>query len=138
VRQESLFRKSQREAEQHKYLESQKAGRDLGASTIEDWQRRHWTLWLRHHWVEHLLGKACWEEFGPAYFGRLRTLFASHQRLLNEVVTKVRRGAENIDVLCWAATEGRDMGTVVRMLVELRLNEIRCTRFCFTFAKHRR
>jgi len=47
------------------------------------------------------------------------------------------RGAENIDVVCWAASERRDMDVVVRMLVELRLNEIRCTRACFAFAQSR-
>ena len=54
--------------------------------------------------------------------------------LLAEVVGKARRGAENIDVLCWAAANRRDVAVVIRMLIELRLNEIRCTRFCFAFS----
>jgi hypothetical protein len=134
VRSKSLFLTALRDAEVHKYLESQKAGHDLGPSAIDDWQRRHWTLWLRHRWVEHLLGEACWEEFEPERFGRLRSLFEAHADLLDEVIERVRRGGENIDVLCWAAAERRDMEIVQRMLTELRLNDIRCSRFCVTFA----
>ena len=130
----SLFQKALRAAEEYKYLESEKAGQDLGPGAIDDWQRRHWTIWLRHRWVEHLLGETCWEEFAPERFGRLRALFAAHVRLLDEVIERVRHGAENIDVLCWAAAERRDLAAVVRMLCELRLNEIRCTRACFAFA----
>jgi hypothetical protein len=132
VRRQSLFQEALGEAERHKYLESEKAGHDLGQSAIEDWHRRHWTIWLRHRWLEHLLGTTCWEEFEPERFGRLRALFGAHARLLDEIIERVRRGAENIDILCWAAVERRDMDAVVRMLIELRLNEIRCTRYCLS------
>ena len=131
----SLFKYGLVEAERHKYLESEKAGRDLGTAAIDDWHRRHWTLWLRHRWLEHLLGTICWEEFDPALFGRLETDFADRKELLDEVVRRVRRGAENIDVVWWATAEQRDSAAIARMLVLLRLNDIRCTRFCFAFAK---
>ena len=130
----SLFREALAEAERHKYIESQKAGRDLGPGAIDDWHRRHWTIWLRHRWLDHLLGTTCWEEFEPECFGRLRALFSAHPDVIERVVELVRRGAENLDLLWWAALERRDIDTVVRMLVELRLNEIRCTRSCFLFA----
>jgi hypothetical protein len=137
VKPRSLFQAGLEAAREHKYLESEKAGRDVGPGAIDDWQRRHWTIWLRHRWLEHLLGESCWEEFEPERFGRLRTLFATRATLLDDVVGKVRRGAENIDVLRWAVVERRDLDSVKRMLVELRLNEIRCTRACFDFAKFR-
>jgi hypothetical protein len=123
------------EAERHKYLESQKAGQDLGEGAIVDWHRRHWTLWLRHRWLEHLLGFTCYEEFEPERFGRLQGLYGHHDGLLHEVADMVRRGAENTDILWWAARLDKDVRAVVRMLIELRLNEIRCTRRCFAFAK---
>jgi len=135
VKRQSLFREAVVEAQRHKYLESEKAGHDLGPSAIEDWHRRHWTSWLRHRWLEHLLGTICWEEFDRARFGRLPAHFGNHATLLEEIAEMVRRGAENIDVLSWAASHGRDMEVVTRMLIELRLNEIRCTRECFAFAK---
>ncbi|MFW6163244.1 MAG: hypothetical protein ACODAJ_10795 [Planctomycetota bacterium] len=133
----SLFQAGLEAAREHKYLASEKAGRDLGLAAIDDWQRRHWTIWLRHRWLEHLLGESCWEEFDPGRFGRLRALFATRTALLDEVVERVRHGAENIDILRWAVVERRDLGPVKRMLCELRLNEIRCTRACFDFAQFR-
>ena len=35
------------------------------------------------------------------------------------------------------AYERRELGTVVRILAELRLNEIRCSRNCFAFVRLR-
>jgi hypothetical protein len=131
----SLFREALQEAERHKYLESQKAGRDLGPGAIEDWQRRHWTIWLRHRWLEHLLGATCWEEFEPERFGRLAALLGGHRDILDHVANMIRRGAENLDIIWWAAFERRDLGTVLRILTELRLNDIRCTRHCIDFAR---
>jgi len=129
----SLFCESLSEAERHKYIESEKARRDLGPEAIEDWQRRFWTQWLRHRWVEHLMGDVCWEEFDDWRLGRLPALFGGHAGLLGEVIELVRRGGENADIVWWAATGRRDIGTVVRMLTELRLNEIRCCRGCLDF-----
>ena len=131
----SLFKYGLVEAERHKYLESEKAGRDLGTAAIDDWHRRHWTRWLRHRWLEHLLGTRRWAELEPWRFGRLATLFTAHLPLLQDVADMVRRGAENIDILCWAARQHRGLHTVERMLVELRLNEIRCSRQCVAFAR---
>jgi len=135
MEQPSLLAEAVAEARRHKYIESQKAGRDLGGAAIDDWHRRHWTLWLRHRWLEHLLGTRRWQELEPWRFGRLTTLFAAHIPLLEDVAERVRRGAENIDILCWAARERRGRQTVERMLVELRLNEIRCNRQCIAFAR---
>ena len=133
----SLFQTAVRAAEEHRYFESERAGHDVGYAAIDEWQQRHWTIWLRHRWVEHVLGETCWEEFERERFGRLRSLFAATPGLLDEVIAQVRQGAENIDVVCWAAAERRDMDVVVRILAELRLNEIRCTRACFAFAQFR-
>jgi hypothetical protein len=133
--QHSLFQEAMVEATRHKYLESEKAGHDLGLSAIVDWHERHWTIWLRHRWLEHLLGVACWEEFEPERFGRLAILFGAHRDLLDPVADMVRAGAENLDIVWWAARHRRDLGTLTRMLVELRLNDTRCTRNCINFAK---
>jgi hypothetical protein len=135
VQTKSLFQCAVTAAQEHKYFESQRAGHDVGARAINEWQQRHWTVWLRHRWVEHLMGETCWEEFERERFGRLRALFSASPDLLAEVIDQVRQGAENVDVLRWAALERRDIDTVVRILCELRLNEIRCTRACFAFAQ---
>ncbi len=130
---DSLYHKAQEEADRHKYIESQKAGHDLGPAAIEDWQRRHWTIWLRHRWLEHLLGVACWQEFEPERFGRVGTLFAAHRDVLERVAEMIRGGSENLDIIWWAARVRHDLPTVLRILTELRLNDIRCSRRCIDF-----
>jgi len=133
---ESLFLEAVAEAERHKYLESERVGRDIGTDAIDDWQRRHWTLWLRHRWLEHLLGIRCWEELDAGRFGRLRSLFPDHEALLAEIADLVRRGAENADILWWAAkTHLSELPLVESILTEVRINEIRCSRHCFIFAR---
>lgn len=47
----------------HKWLESQKAQRDLGRSAIEDWLHRHWIKFVRERRREHLNGEQRWREF---------------------------------------------------------------------------
>lgn len=132
---ESLYREALREAERHKYLESEKARRDLGPAAIDDWHRRYWTIWLRHRWLEHLLGLRCWEEFEPWRFGRLSALFPEQETLVSEIADLVRRGAENADILWWAAKQRRDLAAAIAILTEVRINEIRCSRKCFLFAE---
>jgi hypothetical protein len=130
----SLFQSALVEAERHKYIESEKVGSDVGLRAIHDWHQRYWTLWLRHRWLEHLLGQVHYEEFAPESYGALRQRFGPSD-LLAEVIERVRYGAENIDVLTWATREGRDLSTVIAMLIVMRVNDIRCTRFCFAFAE---
>ncbi len=132
----SLFLSARTEAERHKYLASQQAGRDLGIEAIDDWHQRYWTLWLRHRWLEHLMGVERYEEFRPERFGVLTRKFGPSE-LLDEIGRRVRDGAENIDILVWAAEKRCDMAQVTGILTEMRINEIRCTRFCFAFADSR-
>jgi hypothetical protein len=132
----SLFLSARQEAERHKYFASQRAGRDLGLQAIDEWHQRHWTLWLRHRWLEHLMGVQSYEEFPPERFGVLARRFGPSE-LLDAVIRRVRGGAENIDILVWAARERHDLARVTGILTEMRINEIRCTRFCFTFADYR-
>jgi len=131
---ERLFQEALSEAEQHKYVESENAGHDVGGEAIDDWQRRHWTDWLRHRWVEHLMGLRCWEEFEVWRFGRLRALFPDQEPLLAELADKVRSGAENADILWWAAMTDRDIRLVVSILTEMDTHRIRFTQLAGDWA----
>ena len=53
----SLYCEAVTEAERHKWIESEKAGYDLGESAIEEWNRCHWWGWCRSKWLEHLKGE---------------------------------------------------------------------------------
>ncbi|NQT87175.1 hypothetical protein HQ560_10450 [bacterium] len=130
----SLFKFALQEAEQHKYVESAKAGEDLGFDAIDDWQQRYWTVWLRHRWVEHLLGMECWEEFQAEKFGCLKALRNRYSEAVETITNMARKGMENLNIVVQAGDTPIDTDTVVRILDILSLNDHRCTRFCFKFA----
>ena len=58
----SVYRESRDEAERHKWIESQHAGRDLGEVAIRQWVQQHWNGFLRARWLEHLEGKHTLDE----------------------------------------------------------------------------
>jgi hypothetical protein len=133
----SLYDDAWHQAVRHKYLESQKAGCDRGLDAIDEWHQHYWTLYLRHRWLEHLTGEECYEEFSPESHGALRRRFGD-EPLVQVIADRVRLGAENIDVLLWAAEADADLDTVIAILTEMRVNDIRCTRFCVPFAEDER
>ncbi len=72
----SLHQRGAEEAQRFKWIESEKAGRDLGETAIRTWICQHWNDFLRHRWLEHLQGKTFWIELDPRDFGLLRTGFS--------------------------------------------------------------
>jgi hypothetical protein len=131
---QSLFDCARVEADRHKYLESEKAGRDLGLPAVHDWHERFWTIWLRHRWLEHLLGEVRYEEFNPDLFGALLDQFGA-SALLEEIADRICHGAENVDLLLWAARERRDLDLAMRILKVIGINQIRCRRARGWFAE---
>ena len=67
----SLHQRGEEEAQRFKWIESEKAGRDLGETAIRTWIGQHWNGFLRHRWLEHLQGKTFWIELDPGDFGLL-------------------------------------------------------------------
>ena len=63
------------EAQRHKWIESEKAGRDLGEWAIRCWVRQHWNGFLRAKWLEHLEGRTFWIELDHDDFGLLQRAF---------------------------------------------------------------
>src|SRR3954463_15634623 len=55
--------------ERHKWLESEKAGRDLGDRALTDWIERYWKGFTRAKLVEHFYGWRCWGAFDEHDFG---------------------------------------------------------------------
>jgi hypothetical protein len=129
-----LFEFAWREAQEHKYLESQKAGEDLGIDAIDAWHRQHWTVWLRHRWIEHLLGLVCWEEFELEKFGTLASLQDSYSDVFDSVADRARQGEENLNIVVWAGSSRLALETVIDILDAMDLNKYRCTRCCLRLA----
>ncbi len=133
VKPKSLFDCAQEEAEKHRYVESMKKGMDLGFEAIADWQKKYWTVWLRHRWVEHLLGMECWEEFPAGKFACLDSLRHRYKEAVEMITNMARKGMENLNIVIEAGETRLDTDTVVNILDVLSLNDYRCTHSCFEF-----
>src|SRR3954466_3449301 len=94
----SVHVQGEQEAKRHKWIESEKAGRDLGEWAIRCWVRQHWNGFLRERWLEHLQGGAFWIELDHDDFGLLQRTF-QNTALLNEILEKLKAGQENLNIL---------------------------------------
>src|SRR5437868_8057848 len=94
----SLHQCGEEEAQRFKWIESEKAGRDLGETAIRTWIGQHWKGFLRHRWLEHLQGKTFWVELDQGDFGLLQTAFQD-SLLINPILDHFKRVGENLDVI---------------------------------------
>ena len=121
----SVFTEGDREAQRHKWVESEKAGRDLGEEALRQWARRHWRGFLRACRMEHLRGERYWSELDRGDFGLLRRAPHDRPTLLAQVVSMLQAGQENLDVILWARQVGAPMPAVLRILEVLDVNSCR-------------
>jgi hypothetical protein len=117
----SLHQCGQEEALRFKWIESEKAGRDLGELAIRMWICQHWHGFLRHRWLEHLQGKTFWIELEQEDFGLLRRAFQS-SALIDPIIEHLKLGRENLDIIQWALKHQIPMGEVHDILLTLDVN----------------
>jgi hypothetical protein len=110
------------EENKYKWLESEKAGYDLGETCVRKWVKDHWTGYLRARWVEHLQGKCFWIELARRDFGLLLREFQTQQELLHLILDQLKAGAENLDVIDWAVANKIPTGPVNEILAALDIN----------------
>lgn len=122
IKQFSLFEVSACEAHSHKWIESEKAGRDLGDQAILDWYSRYWRLFCRECYIEHLQGERFWIELDAGDFGLLRGKFHDNMELVNDIVEIFKNGGENLDVVNHAIKKGIDFDDVLNLLQILDIN----------------
>lgn len=122
VEQYSIFDAASTEAYRHKWLESEKAGYDMGDSAIEDWHKRYWHAFLRERWVQHIKGVAFWRELDNGDFNIMNTEFADCKPEADAILARIEQGAENLDIIQWAVEENCNMDVVLRILSRLDLN----------------
>jgi hypothetical protein len=120
----SLHRCGEEEAQRHKWIESEKAGRDLGEWAIRTWIRDHWHGFLRHRWIEHLEGKTFWVELAQDDFGLLHRVF-SDSLLIDPILEMIKNGEENLDIIVWAINRDYPMDEVREILRTLDVNSLR-------------
>ena len=98
----SVYADSEQEALRFKWIESQKAGRDLGEAALRRWVQQHWWGYLRARWLEHLQGKQLWMELDKKDFGLLQRCFQEQSLLLDRILDRFKAGQENLDIILWA------------------------------------
>ena len=118
----SIFEEASREAFRHKWIESEKAGYDIGDVAIEDWHRRFWHKFVRERWIEHIRGKVFWRELDNDDFGILNKEFEDCREQSEAIVAMLEGGGENLDIVQWAVESGQDMSAILHILGRLDLN----------------
>jgi hypothetical protein len=119
----SLYECGEEEAKRFKWIESEKAGRDLGENAIRMWIR-HWDGFLRQRWLDHLQGKTFWIELDQGDYGLLQTAFRSSP-LIDPILDHFKHGRENLDIILWAQDNSQPMNEVLEILEALDVNSRR-------------
>ena len=122
---QSVYDEAQREAQRHKWIESQKHGRDLGDAALRDWYRLYWSAFCRYRHLEHLHGDRPWREFSPGIFGDLVPLTKMQDPLFDEILARVNDGQENLDIINWALECQLNMDRIRTILSALDVNRSR-------------
>jgi len=121
----SVYTDSEREANCFKWIESEKAGCDLGEAAIRRWVKEHWHGYLRARWMEHLQGKRFWVELDRGDFGLLQREFHDNTLLLDRILDRLKAGQENLDIILWAQRWNIGCGPVLKILEALDINSRR-------------
>jgi hypothetical protein len=126
----SLYEEAMREADRHKWIESQKQGRDLGQRAIREWFRVHWPHYCRCKRLEHVCGRRCWREFDEKQFGQLYSLIIKGDLLVDRILDRVDHGYENLDIILWAIEWRLPIRRVIRILEQIDVNRARMEPQC--------
>lgn len=121
----SVYDEARKEADRHKWIESQKEGRDLGDYAIESWYGKYWLLYCIQRRVEHLKGERPWREFSDEPFGKLDRILRSRDPLALRILEWVTAGNENLIIINWALDCDWPMDRVVDILAEIDVNRAR-------------
>src|SRR5262245_61963754 len=125
VEKSSVYEEGEQEAQRFKWIESEKAGRDLGEEAVRKWMQCHWNGYLRARWIEHLQGTRFWVELDRGDYGLLRSRFKEQAVLLDRILDRLKAGQENLDIIRWAHEWGIATGPVIHILEVLDINSRR-------------
>jgi hypothetical protein len=112
------------EALRHKWIQSERAQRDLGQAAIQEWIQQHWLRYLRARWLEHIQGRRFWVEFDPQSFAVLQRQFPD-PLLLDRILDRLEAGQENLDIIQWSLDWRMPMDRVLEILEALDVNSCR-------------
>ena len=121
----SVYVECEKEIQSYKWIESEKAGRDLGETAVRRWVKEHWWGYLRARWLEHLHGKCFWVELDRGDFGLLLKEFCDNALLLDRILDRIKAGHENLHIILWAVEWGIPVEPVFDVLRALDINSRR-------------
>ena len=121
----SVYSDCEQEAQRYKWIESEKAGHDLGEDAIRLWVKKHWWGYLRARWLEHLQGKRFWMELDRGDFGLLQRTFHENDLLLDRILDRIKAGQENLDIIRWALDWHIPTRPLIEILEALDINSRR-------------
>jgi hypothetical protein len=111
----SVYVEGEKEALRYKWIESEKAGKDLGEDAIRRWVKEHWWGYLRARWIE----------LDRNDFGLLHRQFCDQPLLLDRILDRIKSGQENLDIIVWAQDWKMPIPEVLRILEVLDINSRR-------------
>lgn len=117
-----VYDEAERAIQEYKWMESEKAGRDLGLDAEREWIEVHWRRFCRSRFVRHMRGETFFEEFGAECFGVVTGRFTELRQLLDDMLGMVQEGAENLDILRWARIQGISRHKVLEFLIAIDIN----------------
>src|SRR5262245_32868225 len=121
----SVYEQADRAVQEHKWIESEKAGRDLGDEAVKHWSRSHWLRFYRWRLVQHLRGEVYFREFHPRTFAVASSQLKVSVELLEAILDQVRDGGENLDIICWAHNRHLAVEPVIEVLEAIDINRQR-------------
>jgi hypothetical protein len=121
----SIYEDCRLEEARHKWIESEKAGQDLGELAVRQWVRHHWSGYLRARWLEHLQGTRFWIELDRGDFGLLKERFQDRPLLLDRIMDRLVAGLENLNVIQWGLDYSISMPELREILTSLDINSRR-------------
>jgi hypothetical protein len=117
------------EIQRHKWIESEKARRDVGHAAVIDWLRRFWWRFCRWRRIEHVEGVQRWFEFSHDDFARLLQRILQDDRLtlliIELIKTDQRRVMSDLEIIEWAHDSAVPMERVLEILSEIHINMAR-------------
>jgi hypothetical protein len=125
----SLEVEAWQQALKERWYQSEQAGRDVGETAIRLWVHRHWPGFVRHRWIQHMLGEQFWLELKREEYAILRDTPVEVRPLLDTIIDKLICGAENLNLVQWLRQRCPEERKVIRKLlctIDINSHRLRC------------
>ena len=118
-----------REIEDHVWIESEKAKRDVRQAAVADWLKRFWWRFCRWRRIEHVEGVHRWYEFAREDFAKLLRPILENDRLVLVIIEMMkadrRKVVSDLEAIEWARDAGVPMERVIEILLDIHINVAR-------------